>query len=119
MQAEAREMSAGELNAPHSHSQSYFSANNCLDISTHLAPDLNGHGVGELEGVEEGVGDDGGAGVRGAHLHELGDHLGAQDAPVAVAQLDGTVLVVRGLARLDPHVEFAWREKGDAFDFTV
>ena len=69
--------------------------------------------------MEEGVGDDGGAGVRGAHLHELGDHLGAQDAPVAVAQLDGTVLVVRGLARLDPHVEFAWREKGDACGFTV
>ena len=51
---------------------------------------MDGHGVWELEGVEEGVGDDGGPGVRASDLHELGDHLGAQDAPVLVRQKDRT-----------------------------
>ena len=38
--------------------------------------------------MEEGVGDDGGPRVGPGDLHELADHLGPQDAPVLVAQLD-------------------------------
>ena len=72
-----------------------------------LAADLDGHRVGELEGVEEGVGDDGGARVRRPHLHELGEHLLAEDAAVLVGERDGPVAPVRRLARLDPHVELA------------
>ena len=41
----------------------------------YLAPDVDGHGVGELEGVEEGVGDDGRTAVCAGDLHQLGDHL--------------------------------------------
>ena len=47
-------------------------------------PDLHGHAVRELEGVEEGVGDHGGPGVGAPHLHELGDHLGPEYAAVFV-----------------------------------
>jgi len=38
---------------------------------SHLASDVDGHGVGELEGVEEGVGDDGGPGVGTSHFVKL------------------------------------------------
>ena len=55
---------------------------------THLATDVDRHRIGELESVEEGVGDDGGPGVRAGDLHELGDHLGPEDAAVLVRQLD-------------------------------
>ena len=72
-----------------------------------LAADLDGHRVGELEGMEEGVGDDGGARVRRPHLHELGEHLLAEDAAVLVGERDGTVAPVRSLARLYAHVELA------------
>ena len=57
--------------------------------------------------MEESVGDDGGPGVRPGDLHELADHLGAEDAAVLVAQLDRLrVLGVCG-AGLDPHVELS------------
>ena len=75
-----------------------------------LAADLDGHRVGELEGVEEGVGDDGGARVGRAHLHELGEHLLAEDAAVLVRERDGPVAPVRRLARLYPHVELACKQ---------
>ena len=75
-----------------------------------LAADLDGHRVGELEGVEEGVGDDGGARVRRAHLHELGEHLLAEHAAVLVRERDGPVAPVGRLARLDPHVELACKQ---------
>ena len=55
--------------------------------------------------MEEGVRDDRGPGVRGSHLHELRDHLGPEDAAVGVAQLDGPVAVVGGLAGFHAHVE--------------
>ena len=87
-----------------------FNANiqDLLKISrTYLAADVDGHGVRELEGVEEGVGDDGGPGVRARDLHELGDHLGAQHAAVLVAQVDGPRVLGEGGAGLDPHVELA------------
>ena len=72
-----------------------------------LASNVDSHGVRELECVEEGVGDDGGPGVGASHLHELGDHLGPEDAAVLVGQLDRTVPVVGRLAGLHPHVELA------------
>lgn len=37
----------------------------------YLASDVNSHGVGELEGVEESVGDDCGPRVSAPHLHVL------------------------------------------------
>mgnify|MGYP001192777261 CR=1 FL=1 len=74
---------------------------------SYLAPDVDGHGVGELEGVEEGVGDDRGPGVRPGDLHELGDHLGPEDAPVLVAEVDGPRVLGEGGAGLDPHVKLA------------
>ena len=74
----------------------------------YLASDVDGHGVGELEGVEEGVGDDGGSAVSRSHLHELGEHFGTEDAPVLVRQLDGADSPsVAGFAGLDPHVELS------------
>ena len=73
----------------------------------YLAPNVDGHGVGELEGVEEGVGDDSGPGVRAGYLHELGDHLGPEDAAVLVAQVDGPRVLGEGGAGLDPHVKLA------------
>ena len=80
-------------------------------VRTNLAFDLYGHCVRELECVEECVGDDRGPRVRGAHLHKLGDHLGPEDAPVLVTQLDRTVLGVGGLARFHAHVELAWKKR--------
>lgn len=74
---------------------------------THLAPDVDRHRIGELEGVEEGVGDDGGPGVCAGDLHELGDHLGSEDAAVLVAQVDGSRVLCEGGAGLDPHVKLA------------
>ena len=44
-------------------------------ISSHLALYVHCHRVGELEGVEESVGDDGCPRVRAGNLHELADHL--------------------------------------------
>ena len=75
----------------------------------YLASDVNSHGVGELEGVEESVGDDCGPRVSAPHLHVLWNHFGTEDAAVLVGQLDGPVAVVGGLAGLDPHVEFTWK----------
>ena len=74
---------------------------------SYLAADVDGHGVRELEGVEEGVRDDGGPGVRARDLHELGDHLGPQHAPVLVAQVDGPRVLGEGGAGLDTHVELS------------
>ena len=76
-------------------------------MTTYLAPDVDGHRVGELEGVEEGVGDDRGPGVRPRDLHELGDHLGPEDAAVLVAQVDGSRVLCEGGTGLDPHVKLA------------
>jgi hypothetical protein len=74
---------------------------------SHLASDVDGHGIGELEGVEEGVGDDGGSGIGAPHLVKLGNHFRTEDTSVLVGQLDRTVPIVGCLARLDPHVELA------------
>ena len=71
---------------------------------------LNGHRVGELEGVKEGVRDDGGTRVCRAHFHELGEHLLAEDAAVLVGERDRPVAPVRRLARFHPHVELACNE---------
>ena len=68
---------------------------------------MDSHGVGELEGVEEGVGDDGGPRVGPGDLHELGDHLRSEDAAVLVAQVDGPGVLREGGAGLDPHVKLA------------
>ncbi len=38
---------------------------------SHLASDVDSHGVGELEGMEEGVGDDGGPGIGTSHFVKL------------------------------------------------
>ena len=38
--------------------------------------------------MEESVRDNGGSRVRAGDLHELGDHLGTENAAVLVAQLD-------------------------------
>ena len=74
---------------------------------SHLASDVDCHGIGELEGVEEGVGDDGGAGIGASHLVKLGNHFGTEDTSVLVGQLDRTVPIVGCLAGLDSHVELA------------
>ncbi len=71
------------------------------------SPDLHRHGIWELEGVEEGVGDDRCPGVGRPHLHEAGEHLGPEHAPVAVGEADGAVAVVSCVAGLDAHVELA------------
>lgn len=74
---------------------------------TDLALDVNAQGVGELERVEEGVGDDGGPVVGAPGLEEPADHLGPEDAAELVAQLDGVAPAVGCDAGLDPHVELA------------
>ena len=74
---------------------------------THLAPDVYSHRVGELERVEEGVGDDRRPGVGPGDLHELGDHLRSEDAAVLVAQVDWPGVLCEGRAGLDPHVKLA------------
>ena len=76
-------------------------------MTTYLTPYVDSHGVGELEGVEEGVGDDRCPGVRPGDLHELGDHLWPEDAAVLVAQVDGSRVLCEGGAGLDPHVKLA------------
>lgn len=74
----------------------------------HLALDVHAERVRELEGVEEGVRDDGGAVVGALRLQEPADHLRAEDAAVLVRQLDHVGAAVARHARLHPHVELAW-----------
>ena len=76
-------------------------------ILSHLALYVHCHGVGELEGVEESVGDNGCPRVRSGNLHELADHLGTQDAAVLITQLDGLRILSVRRAGLHPHVKLA------------
>ena len=78
-----------------------------MEYVAHLALYVNSHRVREFEGVEEGVGDDRGAGVRAGDLHELADHLGSEDTAVLIAELDGPRVLSHRRARLDPHVELS------------
>jgi len=47
--------------------------------------------------------------IRRLHFHEVGDHLGPQNAAVLVGELNGSVSIIRSLARLDSHIKFTWR----------
>ena len=98
---------------------------------SHLAADVYSHGVRELEGVEESVSDDTGPTekcyktcvvlsqalitnkprVGSCDLHELADHLGAQDTAVLVRELDRPGVLGVGRAGLHPHVKLACRRK--------
>ena len=78
----------------------------CGNNSKYLALHMNGHGIRELEGVEECVGDHGGPGVRPGNLHKLGDHLGPQDTAMLVRQLDRTRVLRLSRAGLHSHVKF-------------
>lgn len=73
-----------------------------------LAPQVDGHRVGELERVEVGVRDDGRVAVVGLDLLELAEHLGPRHAPDRVRDLDDRAAAPARLTRLDPHVELAW-----------
>ena len=66
---------------------------------------MNLHGVGELEGLEVGVGENAGAGTKVLDLGELGHELGPGDAALLVHQLDGGALAVMSHAVADQHVE--------------
>lgn len=72
---------------------------------------MNTEGVGELERVEEGVGDYGGPVVGAPSLQEPADHLGPENAPELVAQLYRVTSTVRRDARFDPHVELSCCEE--------
>ena len=63
------------------------------------------HGVGELEGLEVGVADDGGGAAEVLDLLELAHDLGPGDAAELVHQLDGGALAVVRHAVADQHVE--------------
>ena len=56
--------------------------------------------------MKEGVGDHSGPGVGSGNLHELGDHLGPEDAAMLVGQQYGPGVLSLGRAGLDPHVKF-------------
>ena len=76
--------------------------------TTHLASDVDSHGVWELEGMEEGVGDHRGPGVGSRNLHELADHLRSEDTSVLVTQINGSGVLGVGATGLDTHVKLAW-----------
>ena len=55
-----------------------------IPTNFHFAFDMNRHGVGELEGVEKGVGDHCGSRVSAPHFHKLGHHFGTEHTPITV-----------------------------------
>ena len=80
---------------------------NSVFTATHLndALEVDVHGVGELEGLEVGVADDGGGAAEVLDLLELAHDLGPGDAAELVHQLDGGALAVVRHAVADQHVE--------------
>ena len=63
------------------------------------------HAVGELECLEVGVAQDGGAGAEVLDLVELGHQLGSRHAAGLIHQLDGSALAIVSHAVSDQHVE--------------
>jgi len=63
------------------------------------------HAVGELEGLEVSVGQDGGTGTKVLDLGEFGHELGPGDAALLVDQLDGGPLAVVSHAVTHQHVK--------------
>ena len=80
-------------------------------LGTGVPTDLDGalevdlHAVGELEGLEVGVAQDGGAGAEVLDLVELGHQLGPGHTAGLVHQLDGSSLPIVSHAVSDQHVE--------------
>lgn len=80
-------------------------------LGTGVPTDLDGalevdlHAVGELEGLEVGVAQDGGAGAEVLDLVELGHELGPGHTAGLVHQLDGSALAIVSHAVSDQHVE--------------
>ena len=83
-------------------------------LRSHLALYVNCHRVGELEGVEESVSDDGRPRVGPGDLHELADHFGPEDAAVLVAQLDRLRILCIRRAGLDSHVKLACAKRSSS-----
>ena len=73
------------------------------DLDDALEVDV--HGVWELEGLEVGVGDDGGGGAEVLDLLEARHDLGARDAADLVDELHGVLLAVVRHAVPHQHVE--------------
>ena len=67
--------------------------------------EVNLHAIRELEGLEVGVGQDGGTGTKVLNLGELGHELGSGDAALLVNQLNGSTFSVVSHAVTDQHVE--------------
>ena len=53
------------------------------------------------------IGSDVSPGVSSSNLHELADHLGSQDAPMLITEVDGARVVREGGAGLDSHVKLS------------
>ena len=75
--------------------------------TTYLASDVDRHGVWELEGMEECVGDNSGPGVSPSDLHKLTDHLWSQDTAMLVTQINRSGVLGEGATRLNTHVKLS------------
>lgn len=81
-------------------------------VRTLVPADLNGtlevnlHRIGEFEGLEMSIRQDGSTGAKVLDLAELGHEFGSGNAALLIHQLDGSAFAVMSHAVTDEHVEF-------------